>query len=83
MKLVVLYEEDGRIVSLSRVATRTQRDERGIPPLRSGAEPGEGQRMAIVDVDPAWGDRPLAEIHQQFVVVRRGEEVSLRRHGAK
>lgn len=83
MKLTVLYREDGRIVSLSRVGAPTQRDDRGIPPLRSGVAPGPGQRSAVVDVDPEWRDRPLAEIHQQFVVVHDGHEVRLQRRSAK
>jgi hypothetical protein len=78
MQLTVLYrEEDGRIVSLSRVASPTSRDHRGIPPLRSGVAPGRGQRSAIIAVDPAWRDRPLAEILQHFVVVHDGREVRL------
>lgn len=78
MELTVLYREaDGRIVSLSPVASRTSRDARGIPTLRSGFAPGKGQRSAIVTVDPAWRDRPLAEIHQHFVVVHHGREVRL------
>jgi hypothetical protein len=83
MKLTVLYREDGRIVSLSRVGAQTPRDDRGVAPLRSGVAPGNGQRSAIVDVDPVWGDRPLAEIHRHFVVVHDGGEVRLQRRSAK
>ena len=79
MELTVLYRDDGRIVSLSRVGAQTQRDDRGIPPLRSGVAPGDGQRSAIVTVDTAWRDRPLAEIHQHFMVVHDGDEVRLQR----
>jgi hypothetical protein len=77
MKLIVLYREDGRIVSLSRTPAQTRRDDRGIPPLHSGVAPGDGQRSAIVEVDAGWHDRPLAEIHRHFVVVRHGDEVRL------
>jgi hypothetical protein len=78
MKLIVLYRDDGRIVSLSRVAARTRTHDRGVPPLRSGVAPGDGQRSAIVEIDDAWNDRPLAEIHEHFTVVRDGDEVRLR-----
>lgn len=83
MKLTVLYREDGRIVSLSRVGAPTQRDDKGIPPLRSGVAPGNGQRSAIVEVDSAWRDRPLTEIHQHFVVVQDGHEVRLQHRSTK
>ncbi len=82
MKLTVLYRDDGRIVSLSPVGSQTQRDDRGIPPLRSGVAPGKGQRAAIVAVDPAWRDRPLAEIHEHFGVVQDGHEVRLQPRSA-
>jgi hypothetical protein len=78
MQLTVLYSEaDGRIVSLSPLGSPASRDDRGVPPLRSGVAPGKGQRSATVTVEPAWCDRPLAEIHQHFVVVHDGREVRL------
>ena len=83
MKLTVLYREDGRIVSLSRVGAQTERDDRGIPPLRSGVAPGDGQRSAIVTVDTAWRDRPLTEIHQHFLVVHDGDQVRLQPRSTK
>ena len=78
MRLIVLYREDGRIVSLSRTEDRTGPDDQGVPPLRHAVAPLDGQRSAIVDVDPAWGDLPLSEIHQRFVVVHKGREIRLR-----
>jgi hypothetical protein len=80
MQLIVLYREDGRIVALSRMAP-TVRDEAGIPTPRSGAEPREGQRVAIVELEPAWHDRPLAEIQQHCTVVHDGDRVRLQEHG--
>jgi hypothetical protein len=76
MQLIVLYREDGRIVALSRRA-QTVRDETGIPTPRSGVEPGEGQRVAFVELEPAWDDRPLADIQQRCTVVHEGERVRL------
>jgi hypothetical protein len=76
MQLIVLYREDGRIVALSRVA-QTARDEAGIPTPRSGVEPGEGQRTAFVELEPAWRDRPLADILQRCTVVPEGDRVRL------
>jgi hypothetical protein len=76
VKLIVLYREDGRIVALSRVP-QTTRDEAGIPTPRSGVEPGEGQRVAIVELEPAWQDRPLATIHQRCTIVHEGDRVRL------
>lgn len=70
MKLTVLYEKDGRIVSLSRQSMRTGADDSGIPPLRSGVEPAKGQRVAVIELDPAWCDRPLRDIHEQCTVVQ-------------
>jgi len=76
VKLIVLYRQDGRIVALSRVP-QTTRDDAGIPTPRSGVEPGEGQRVAIVELEPAWQDRPLATIHKRFSVVHDGDRVGL------
>lgn len=80
MQLIVLYREDGRIVALSRMAP-TARDEAGMPTPRSGAEPGDGQRVAIVELEPAWRDRPLAEIQRHCTVVHDGDRVRLRERG--
>lgn len=77
MKLIVLYREDGRIVALSRVP-QTTRDDSGVSTPRSGVEPGEGQHVAIVDLEAAWQDRPLATIHQRCTIVRDGDRVRLR-----
>ena len=45
MKLIALYRQDGRIIALSRVPQRTGGDA-GIPMLRSGVAPGDGERVA-------------------------------------
>jgi hypothetical protein len=77
MQLIVLYREDGRIVALSRVA-QSGRDEAGVPTPRSGAAPGEGQRLAVVELEPAWNDRPLADIQQHCTLVHEGDRARLR-----
>lgn len=82
MKLTVLYRPDGRIIALSRVPQST-RDEAGIPTPRSGVAPGEGQRVAIVELEPGWQDRPLTTIHQRCTVVQDGDQVRLRDRGER
>ena len=82
VKLTVLYREDGRIVSVSRVAADQDNDD-GVPMMRSGVEPGKGQKVAVVEIDRAWHDRPLADIHQHFVVAAKGSNVTLRESGSK
>jgi hypothetical protein len=82
VKLTVLYREDGRIVSVSRVAKRQAHDD-GVPMMRSGVEPGQGQKVAVVEIDRAWHDRPLADIHQHFVVAQKGGNPTLRERGSK
>ena len=69
MRLSVLYSTDGRIVSIMRSATADTLDVSGIPSPDIAIEPAEGERVAVVDIDPAWDRRPLAEIHQAFTVV--------------
>ena len=68
MRLSVLYSTDGSIVSIMRSAATDTPDVSGIPSPEITVEPAEGQRMAFVDVDPAWNQRPLAEVHQAFTV---------------
>lgn len=82
MKLIVLYREDGRIVALSRMP-ETTRDDDGIPTPRSGVEPGEGQRVAIVELEPAWQDRSLAAIHQGCAILHDGDRVRLHERGER
>lgn len=81
-QLTVLYRDDGRIVSLSRVAAQRAGGD-GVPMMRSGVEPGEGQKIAVVEMDRAWRDRPLADIHRHFVVVAKGGTATLRERGSK
>jgi hypothetical protein len=64
--LLVLYGEHGRIVSLSRV--RTHDDTRRTPPMRSGVEPGKGQRVALIALDAAFDGWLLKDIHEQFSI---------------
>jgi hypothetical protein len=66
MKLLVLYGEQGRIVSLRRVPT----GEDGGPatPMRSGVAPGKGQRVAEITLDAPFHEWPLKDLHEQFSV---------------
>jgi hypothetical protein len=82
MQLIVLYREDGRIVALSRMAP-TVPDEAGVPTPRSGAEPSEDQRVAFVEIKPAWHDRPLADIQQHCTIVHDGDRVWLHERGER
>ena len=82
VKLTVLYRDDGRIVSVSRAAAHQIHDD-GVPMTRSGVEPGKGQKVAVVEIDRAWHDRPLADIHQHFVVALKGTNTTLRERGSK
>ena len=83
MNLIVLYREDGRIVSLSKTSSPRQQDADGIPSLSSSVEPGKGQRVAILDLDPSWHGRPLEDIHEHFVVARKGDTARLKERGSK
>ena len=66
MKLLVLYGERGRIVSLKRV--RTGRDAGPGASMRSGVEPGKGQRVAEITVDAPFERWTLKDLHEQFNV---------------
>ena len=68
MRLRVLFATDGGIVSLVRFAAADTQDVSGRPSPQIAVEPAEGDRVAIVDVEPAWDRRRLAEIHQAFRV---------------
>ena len=82
MKITVLYRDDGRIVSLSRTITPA-RDNNGVPTLRMGVEPVKGQRVATIDLEPEWQHRSLDEIHEQCVVVAKGDTARLKARGSK
>ena len=82
VKLTVLYRDDGRIVSVSRVAAHQARDD-GVPIMRSGVEPGKGQQVAVVEIDRAWQERSLADIHRHCVVVPKGGIATLKERGSK
>ena len=66
MRLRVLFTTDGCIVSLVRFAATDTRDASGRPSPQIVVEPAEGERVAVVEVDPDWDRRLLAEIHQAF-----------------
>jgi len=66
MKLLVLYGEQGQIVSLRRV--RSDQDATGPAPMRSGVEPAKGQRVEELTVDTPYDDWPLKDLHEQFTV---------------
>lgn len=68
MRLSVLYATDGCIVSLVRFPAANTPDVSGVPAPQVAVAPAEGERVAIVDVDPPWDRRLLAEIHQAFTV---------------
>ncbi len=80
MMLTVLYQADGLIVSLMRLAPAP--GEAGPRPPQLAVEPGPGQRVAIVEVDAAWDERPLADIHRAFVVAEDSEGVRLTQRDA-
>ena len=65
-----------------RVAAHQANDD-GVPMTRSGVAPGKGQKVAVVEIDRAWHDRPLADIHQHFVVAPKGSNATLRERGPK
>jgi hypothetical protein len=78
MRLSVLYSTDGRIVAVMRSPAADTLDASDVPSPVLTVRPAEGERMAFVDVDPAWDRRPLAELHQAFTVVDGADGPSLR-----
>ena len=68
MRLSVHYSSDGHIVSIMRSAATATPDVSGSPSPGIAVEPAEGERVALVEVDSAWDQRPLAEIHHAFTV---------------
>ncbi len=66
VKLLVLYGEQGSIVSLRRV--RSDEDAGPAAPMRSGVEPGTGQRLAEITLDAPFHRWPLKDLHEQFSV---------------
>jgi hypothetical protein len=82
VKITVLYRDDGRIVSLAKTLMTT-RDDSGVPALRMGVEPGKGQRVATIDLDQEWQHRSLDEIHEQCVVVAKGDTALLKARRSK
>ena len=69
MQLSVLYRPDGSILSVMRPAATETSDAAGAGPPQVTMGTSDGQRMATVELDPAWERRPLAEIHEAFIVV--------------
>jgi hypothetical protein len=76
--LSVLYSTDGRIVAVMRSTAADTRDASDVPSPAITVKPAEGERVAFVDVDPAWERRPLAELHQAFTVVEGADGPYLR-----
>jgi hypothetical protein len=74
MKINVLYNADGRIVALSPVSRPIDRSTT-VAVLRSGPEPVDGQRLAVVDLDITTPS--LREIHRRFVAVHTDTGVRL------
>ena len=82
MQLRVLYTSDGLIVSLARHQEAVIGDSGRRPP-RIAVQPGEGQHVAIVDLDAMWAQRSLTEIHRAFEVVESSDGCSLRERGGQ
>jgi hypothetical protein len=78
MRLSVHYSTDGHIVSIMRSAATDTPDASGTPSPKITVEPAKGERVAFVDVDSAWDQRPLAEIHQGFTVLEGVDGAHLR-----
>jgi hypothetical protein len=76
MKLMVLYTDDGRIISLSRV-TQTPEGPGGRSPLISGVEPAHGQHAAVIEADESLRDYRLSDIHERFSVAHHEKEPRL------
>ena len=66
VKLLVLYGELGRIVSLRRV--RTDEDAGPGASMRSGVEADKGQRLAEITLEAPFNRWPLQDLHEQFSV---------------
>ena len=82
MQLRVLCTSDGLIVSLARHQEAVVGDFGRRPP-RIAVQPGEGQHVAIVDLDAMWAQRSLTEIHRAFEVAEGADGCSLRERGGK
>jgi hypothetical protein len=80
MKLRVLYETSGQILSLSVIDQNAHGSDAMLQTMRSGVEEAEGQRVAILDLPEAWHGRRLSDIHRAFVVIHDGHTAQLRPH---
>ncbi len=81
MRLSILYAADGSILAAARAAAaRSAETPAGVPEVT--LRPGEGQRLALLEVDPAWEQRPLAELHAAFSVVEGSEGARLQPRAA-
>lgn len=74
MKINVVYAADGRILALSPLARSLERGAT-VAVLRSGPEPVDGQRLAVVDLDITV--HSLREIHRRYLAVEAGAGVQL------
>lgn len=78
MRVSVLYSTDGHIVSVMRSTPVDSRDAADAPSLETAVKPAQGERVAFLDVDPAWDRRPLAELHQALTVADGADGPHLR-----
>jgi hypothetical protein len=84
MRVKVLYDTTGQIISLSLIDHNTNGSDSAdatLPAMRSGVEAAEGERVAVLDLPEAWHRRRLSDIHRAFIVVQDGEGAQLRPHG--
>jgi len=73
MKVQVVSDERGRIVSLS-----VPGDVRGVSGIaRAGVLPRAGQRSHLLDVPPEYENRPLLDLHRTLRVDISGEKARL------
>jgi hypothetical protein len=82
MRLSVLYSTDGRVVAVMRSTAADTLDASDVPSPVITVKPAEGERVAFVDVDPAWDRRPLAELHEAFTVADGADGPYLRPRGS-
>lgn len=76
--LTVLYSAGGRILALTRQQAEPPVGD-GPPVMRCGLDPVDGQRTAVIDVDPSWAARSLTDLALHFVVAHdEGERPRLR-----
>ncbi|RKT14296.1 hypothetical protein B0G69_7545 [Paraburkholderia sp. RAU2J] len=65
MKAMILHDEHGKIISISKVGNLK---EAGSKFLRVGMVPGPGQRVLEVELDAAQERLPIRDLHGGFHV---------------